>query len=88
MRHRISKDVDLFVPDPQYLGYLDPGLNETVEALTPKRTRFEFRDAILERLASGDKILRTTFKELETLDYRPTYDHCVKVLRDALKRSR
>jgi predicted nucleotidyltransferase component of viral defense system len=33
-RHRFSKDVDIFVPDPQYLGYLSPRLNDTAEALT------------------------------------------------------
>lgn len=22
--HRLSKDIDIFVPDPQYLGYLRP----------------------------------------------------------------
>jgi len=170
-RHRVSKDVDVFVPDPQYLGYLDPDLNETVDALTPKRTResgylrlyfdegevdfiasapvtrkpqviekvldrdvrvdtsaeiiakkvryrashftardiFDFAlvaekepkaismitsvlrghaDAILERLSSADRILRTTFNELDVLDYRPTYDHCVQVVKRVLKRSR
>ncbi len=35
-RHRVSKDVDLFVPDPQYLGYVSPRLNDTAEALTSK----------------------------------------------------
>jgi len=29
----------LFVPDPQSLGYLDPDVNETVDALTPRRLR-------------------------------------------------
>lgn len=33
-RHRFSKDVDIFVPDPQYLGYLSPRLNDEVEAMT------------------------------------------------------
>ena len=33
-RHRLSKDVDIFVPDPQYLGYLTPRLNAEAEALT------------------------------------------------------
>ena len=28
-RHRVSKDVDIFVPDPQYLGYVSPRLNDT-----------------------------------------------------------
>ena len=35
-RHRVSKDVDLFVPDPQYLGYVSPRLNDTAESLTSK----------------------------------------------------
>jgi hypothetical protein len=33
-RHRLSKDVDIFVDDPQYLGYLTPRLNDKVESLT------------------------------------------------------
>ena len=32
-RHRISKDVDIFVPDPQWLGYLTPRLNSRAESL-------------------------------------------------------
>jgi predicted nucleotidyltransferase component of viral defense system len=167
-RHRFSKDVDIFVPDPQHLGYLDPDLNETVEALTPKHLReanslrlyfdqgevdfiaaapvtdnarvvetilgrkvqvdtsieivakklryrgaeftardvFDFalvaekepqeipriksllherRDALLQRFASGDKILRATFDALEILEYRRTYDECLEVVKKALK---
>jgi hypothetical protein len=33
-RHRISKDVDIFVSDPQYLGFLTPRLNTKAESLT------------------------------------------------------
>ncbi|MDB5998631.1 MAG: hypothetical protein JWP52_330 [Rhizobacter sp.] len=32
--HRQSKDIDLFVPDPQYLGYLNPRLSDTAEQIT------------------------------------------------------
>jgi predicted nucleotidyltransferase component of viral defense system len=32
--HRFSKDIDIFVPDPQYLGYLTPRLNDVAEAKT------------------------------------------------------
>jgi predicted nucleotidyltransferase component of viral defense system len=32
--HRFSKDIDIFIPDPQYLGYLSPRLNGEAEALT------------------------------------------------------
>ena len=33
-RHRVSKDVDLFVPDPQWLGLLTPRLNPVAEEKT------------------------------------------------------
>jgi predicted nucleotidyltransferase component of viral defense system len=32
--HRFSKDIDLFVPDPQYLGYVNPRLGGLAEELT------------------------------------------------------
>ena len=166
-RHRYSKDIDLFVPDPQYLGHLDPELNDDVAALTPKHLKeanylrlyfpegevdfiaaapvtdaprvkedvlgrtiqvdtsieivgkkiryraaeftardiFDFAliaekeakelpkiksvldergDAIVQRLTTSDKTLRTTFEALDTLDYKPTYEHCVGLLKKAL----
>lgn len=33
-RHRVSRDVDIFVPDPQWLGYLTPRLNPVAEDKT------------------------------------------------------
>ena len=27
--HRLSKDIDIFVPDPQYLGFVTPRLSDT-----------------------------------------------------------
>ena len=32
--HRFSKDIDLFVPDPQYLGYANPRLSELAEGIS------------------------------------------------------
>lgn len=32
--HRLSKDIDIFVPDPQYLGYVTPRLSERAAGLT------------------------------------------------------
>jgi len=32
--HRFSKDVDIFVPDPQWLGFLTPRLNAKAESIT------------------------------------------------------
>ena len=34
--HRYSKDVDIFIDDPQYLPYLSPRVSATAEALTTK----------------------------------------------------
>ncbi|MFM9967339.1 MAG: nucleotidyl transferase AbiEii/AbiGii toxin family protein [Burkholderiales bacterium] len=33
-RHRFSKDIDIFIPSPQYLNYLSPHLNDTAEGMT------------------------------------------------------
>jgi len=33
-RHRMSKDVDIFVPDTQYLGYVTPRLSDVAEGIT------------------------------------------------------
>ena len=32
--HRLSKDIDIFVPDPQYLGYVSPRLNDVAAKMT------------------------------------------------------
>jgi hypothetical protein len=36
--HRLSKDIDIFVPDPQYLGYVTPRLSERAANLTQDYT--------------------------------------------------
>jgi hypothetical protein len=36
--HRLSKDIDIFVPDPQYLGYVTPRLSDTAASLTEQYT--------------------------------------------------
>lgn len=33
-KHRFSKDIDIFVSDPQYLAYLSPRVNTTAESMT------------------------------------------------------
>ena len=33
-RHRFSKDVDIFVPDPQHLGFVSPRLSDVAESVT------------------------------------------------------
>lgn len=35
-RHRMSKDIDIFVPDPQYLGYVSPRLSDVAETISDR----------------------------------------------------
>ena len=166
-RHRVSKDVDIFVPDPQWLNYLSPRLNAKAEALVPNyleqagflklyfdegeidfvaatpltkpatvieklfgrevlvetsaeiiakkvwhrgaqftaRDIFDLalviekepeaigliepilaarRDAVLKRIATQDTALREAFDALEILEYRRSYDECVKLAKEIL----
>ena len=32
--HRLSKDIDIFVPDPQYLGFVTPRLSDVAASIT------------------------------------------------------
>jgi predicted nucleotidyltransferase component of viral defense system len=32
--HRLSKDIDIFVPDPQYLGFVSPRLSDAAEQIS------------------------------------------------------
>ena len=166
-RHRVSRDVDIFFPDPQYLGYVSPRLNDKAEELTPKYLETEMsvklyfpegeidfissapvtddppstervlgrevrvettaeiigkkvryrgsaftgrdlfdlalvatRDpraietirpilrrqgpALRERIATGGKALRTAFEALDTLEFKPSYDECVRIVSKTL----
>jgi hypothetical protein len=165
--HRLSKDVDIFVPDPQFLGFVSPRLSATAEALTANyveqrnsvklyfpegeidfvasaplttnptltetlfgrqvrvetsteiiakkiwhrgaeftaRDMFDLamvvekepkaleeirpvlrdrREIVLARMKSQEAALRETFAALEALDYRPSYEQCVALVRRAL----
>lgn len=166
-RHRLSKDIDIFVPDPQYLNYVTPRLNDTAESMTGdyveaadslklvfpegeidfvasapltskptvieklfgrdvevetsaeiiakkvwhRGSQFKARDlfdlalvaekepkalmeirpvlrdrrnVVLARIAEDDRQLRGDFAELEVLEYRPSYDECLKIVRRVL----
>lgn len=166
-RHRFSKDIDIFVSDPQYLSYLTPRLNATAEAMTgdyieqgnflklqfkegeidfvasapltanPTQTEqlmgrdvqiessteiiakkvwhrgesFKARDifdlamvielepdalipmqpilrnrraAILSRIETADDQLRHDFGELDVMEYTPSYDECIEVVKRTL----
>lgn len=69
-RHRLSKDIDIFIPSPQYLNYLSPHLNEKAEALTTNYDlqagflKLVFDDGEIDFVVSGsltqDPVVRET----------------------------
>jgi hypothetical protein len=67
--HRLSKDVDIFVPDPQYLGYLTPRLNAEAEALTTDcveeaaSLKLRFAEGEIDFVASGPLTHNATIVE-------------------------
>lgn len=66
--HRLSKDVDIFLPDPQYLGYPTPRLNPGAQSMTVD---------YIEQAGS----LKLIFPELEILDYRRSFDECMSLVK-------
>lgn len=167
-RHRQSKDIDLFVGDPQLLGYLNPRLSDTAAAITgdydeaseyiklflemgeidvvvskpltsnpyeqadilgysvlveksaeiiakkmyyrgdrakgrdlfdfalvlerepddlicAKEFLLHYRQEFLEQLKSREESLRTEFDAIDTLDYQPSFDDCVRQVGGFLK---
>jgi len=74
-RHRLSQDVEIFINDPQFIGYLTPRLNPTAEALTSnyvedsRFVKLSFPEGEIEFVASAP--LTAKAAELETLFGRP-----------------
>ncbi len=52
LNHRISHDIDLFIRDPQWIGYISPRLNDRVESIAPSYE--EAADFIKLRLPEGE----------------------------------
>lgn len=69
--HRLSKDIDLFVPDPQYLGHVNPRLGGPAEELTSEYE--ENAQFIKLQFASGevDVVVGTALTEpsIEIVDF-------------------
>lgn len=69
-RHRYSKDIDIFVPDPQYLGYLTPRLNTKAESLTADYVeqagflKLFFPEGEIDFVASGPLTRNPTIPEM------------------------
>ncbi|BEP46144.1 hypothetical protein GmRootV15_67330 (plasmid) [Variovorax sp. V15] len=78
-RHRLSKDIDIFVPDPQYLGFVTPRLSDTAADLTQDYTeqpgafvKLQFEEGKVDFVASPNLLADAW----ETWDFG---GRCVKV---------
>lgn len=57
--HRYSKDIDIFIPDPQYLAFLSPRVNSTAELMTgdyveqANYIKLQFKEGEIDFVVSG-----------------------------------
>jgi hypothetical protein len=56
--HRESHDVDIFLPDPQFLSYLDPKLHD-----------FKFEIFPADYDGDGSSFLKIAFKDIGEIDF-------------------
>jgi hypothetical protein len=66
--HRLSKDIDLFVPHPQYLGYVNPRLSDVAEEVS---SDYE----------ENAEFLEAEFNAIDNLSFKMTFGECVKLAR-------
>jgi len=68
-RHRLSKDIDIFISDPQYLGHLSPRLNSDAERMTGDYTedarflKLRFAEGEIDFVASAPLTQNPTITE-------------------------
>jgi len=58
IRHRESRDVDIFLPDPQFLSFLDPAKHD-----------FEFEIQPTDYRGDGARFLKLAFKDIGEIDF-------------------
>ena len=60
----------------------EPGALESIRPILRER-----REVIRTRIATGAKALRTAFSGLDTLEFKPGYDECTRIVEDVLDKS-
>lgn len=62
-RHRLSKGIDIFVPDPQMLGYLSPQLHDKTHVQEPGFLKVYLPEGEIDFVASGPITAQAVRKE-------------------------
>ena len=83
--HRQSKDIDLFVSDPQYLGFVNPKLSEVAEQIsTDYQENAEFIKLMLPAgeidVVVGESLTANPFDEINSFGRSIKYETCAEVI--------
>jgi hypothetical protein len=82
--HRISKDIDIFLPDPQFLGNISPRLNDNIEINCNylelgKLVRLQFEEGDIDFIASPCITQLQPLKKI-FFSYSISIEHPVEVI--------
>jgi predicted nucleotidyltransferase component of viral defense system len=85
LNHRYSKDIDLFVPDPQYLGHVSPRLSDVAEAVTTEyQEAAEFTKLLLPEgeidFVVGTPLTQAPWEEVIYGDRRIHVESCAEII--------
>ena len=83
--HRMSKDIDLFVPDPQVLGYVNPRLSDAAERIsTEYEESAEFIKLILEDgeidVVAGPALTTNPWEQVQFEDRQVKVETCAEII--------
>lgn len=83
--HRQSKDIDLFVPDPQYLGFLNPRLSDVAESITTEyEENAEFIKLLLPvgeiDIVVGTSLTQQPYDEITCFGRNIKFETCAEII--------
>lgn len=86
-RHRLSKDIDIFVPDPQYLGYVTPRLSDAAADLTQDYTeqpgsfvKLQFDEGEVDFVAAPNLLADDAWEDWEILGRRVKVETSAEII--------
>ena len=81
-RHRYSKDIDIFLRDPQFIGHVTPRLSNrdaaAIHEIAPVIR--DHRDLLMARVERHRAVLEEEYAGLELLDTTKSFAECVAAL--------
>lgn len=84
-QHRYSRDIDIFLRDPQYLGYLNPRLSEVAEQMThdydeaAEYLKLRFPEGEIDFIASG-WLTPSPYEKSSVLDHEANLETSAEII--------